>query len=185
MGKAQRPLLLVMSLSCLGCLTSGVSPFESLPVHPLFLGGDTVAAQSQVDSLSMEARIAQLMMVPLYSKPEEPESVNEVAKLISEFGIGGVIAMQGDKATTRRNLFILDSLAKITSGIGLLTAIDAEWGSGMRLADGIRFPKAMVLGAIQDIELIRHAARVTGYELRSLHVDMDFSPVVDVNSNHT
>ena len=128
-----------------------------------------------MDSLSMEARIAQLMMVRLYSKPEEPESAHDVAKLIAEFGVGGVIAMQGDKATTKRNLQQLDSLAKSTNGIGLLTAMDAEWGSGMRLPDGIRFPKAMALGAIQDIALIRHAGRVAGYELRSLHVDMDFS----------
>ena len=89
--------------------------------------------------------------------------------------------MQATSATRRGAQ--LDSLARVTSGIGLLTAMDAEWGSGMRLPDGIRFPKAMALGAIQDVDLIRHAGRVAGYELRTLGVDMDFAPVVDVNSN--
>jgi len=183
MGKAARPLLLALSIWCVGCVTADVSPLSPLPTHPAFLAGDTAAARSQMDSLSMEARIAQLMMVPLYSKPEEPESAHDVARLLAEFGVGGVIAMQGDKATTKRNLQQLDSLARANCGIGLLTAMDAEWGSGMRLPDGIRFPKAMAMGAIQDVALIRHAGRVAGYELRSLHVDMDFAPVVDVNSN--
>ncbi|MBK12911.1 MAG: hypothetical protein CL849_05210 [Crocinitomicaceae bacterium] len=183
MGKAARPLLLALSIWCVGCLTADVSLLSSLPTYPAFLAGDTAAARSQMDSLSMEARIAQLMMVPLYSKPGEPESARDVARLIAEFGVGGVIAMQGDKATTKRNLQQLDSLSRANFGIGLLTAMDAEWGAGMRLPDGIQFPKAMALGAIQDVDLIRHAGRVAGYELRSLHVDMDFAPVVDVNSN--
>ncbi|MEC7114376.1 MAG: glycoside hydrolase family 3 N-terminal domain-containing protein, partial [Bacteroidota bacterium] len=112
-----------------------------------------------------------------------PESAASVAALITDRGVGGVIAMQGDKANTARNLHQLDSLARQKSGVGLLTAMDAEWGSGMRLPDGIRFPKAMALGAIEDVDLIRQAGRVAGYELRALGVDMDFAPVVDVNSN--
>ena len=145
--------------------------------------GDTALARARMDSLSLEERIAQLMMVPLYSKPGEPESLESVALLIADLGVGGVIAMQGDKANTARNLSRLDSLARIRSGVGLLTAMDAEWGSGMRLPDGIRFPKAMALGAIRDVDLIRQTGRVAGYELRALGVDMDFAPVVDVNSN--
>ena len=184
MGKATRPMMLsLLSLWFAGCLATSAPPTTPEPIRPAFLAGDTVLAQAQLDSLSMEERIAQLMMVPLYSKPGEPESAASVAALITDLGVGGVIAMQGDKANTACNLHHLDSLARQKSGVGLLTAMDAEWGSGMRLPDGIRFPKAMALGAIEDVDLIRQAGRVAGYELRALGVDMDFAPVVDVNSN--
>ncbi|MGB1074062.1 MAG: glycoside hydrolase family 3 N-terminal domain-containing protein [Flavobacteriales bacterium] len=183
MAKAACPLLLLLSIWCAGCTATDTPLAPPLPTRPAFLEGDTAAALARMDSLDMEARIAQLMMVPLYSKPGEPESAADVAALIVDLGVGGVIAMQGDKANTARNLHHLDSLARATSGVGLLSAMDAEWGSGMRLPDGIRFPKAMALGAIEDVDLIRQAGRVAGYELRALGVDMDFAPVVDVNSN--
>ena len=65
-----------------------------------------------MDSLSMAERIAQIMMVPLYSRPDEPGSALEVSRWIEEHGVGGVIAMQGDKSNTRKNLAWLDSLAE-------------------------------------------------------------------------
>lgn len=173
----------VFLLAALGCQSGQAVADPPGPKSPTFLSGDTASAQALLDSLSMEARIAQLMMVPVYSRPGEPESAAYVMEMVETLGIGGVIAMQGDIATTTRNLARLDSTAVATSGIGLLTAMDAEWGSGMRLPDGIRFPKAMALGAIQDVDLIRHAGRVAGYELRDIGIDMDFAPVVDVNSN--
>lgn len=183
MGKTCRSLGALVILGWTGCLALSAPEVAPQPVRPSFLSGDSLLAMAAMDSLGMPERIAQLMMVPLYSKPGEPESAAEVARLIVDLGVGGVIAMQGDKANTARNLHHLDSLARATTGLGLLTAMDAEWGSGMRLPDGIRFPKAMALGAIQDVALIRHAGRVAGYELRALGVDMDFAPVVDVNSN--
>ncbi|MGB1573220.1 MAG: glycoside hydrolase family 3 N-terminal domain-containing protein, partial [Flavobacteriales bacterium] len=171
-------MLSLLSLWFAGCLATSAPPANPEPIRPAFLAGDTALARAQLDSLSMEERIAQLMMVPLYCKPGEPESAASVAALITDLGVGGVIAMQGDKANTAHNLHQLDSLARMRSGVGLLTAMDAEWGSGMRLPDGIRFPKAMALGAIEDVDLIRQAGRVAGYELRALGVDMDFAPVV-------
>ncbi|MDB4564053.1 hypothetical protein N9084_01965, partial [Flavobacteriales bacterium] len=61
-----------------------------------------------MDSMTLRERVSQLMMVPLYSKPGEPESKIGVRQAIEKWGIGGVIAMQGDTLTTRRNLNELD-----------------------------------------------------------------------------
>ncbi|MAC17743.1 MAG: hypothetical protein CMC97_05540, partial [Flavobacteriales bacterium] len=175
--------LIALMIAAFGCQPGTAVVTPPAPIPPAFLSGDSIAARILLDSLSLEARIAQIMMVPLYSRPGESESMESVTALVRDWRVGGVIAMQGDKATTRQNLHRLDSLALASAGVGLLTAMDAEWGSGMRLPDGIRFPKAMALGAIEDMDLIRAAGRVAGHELRSLGVDMDFAPVVDVNSN--
>ena len=174
------PLLAVLLLSC---QFGDAQSEEWTPVRPAFLSGDTAAARATMDSLSMREMVAQLMMVPLYSKPGEDESMAAVSKAVEEHHIGGVIAMQGDATTTRRNLAHLDSMARRLTGSGMLTAMDAEWGSGMRLVDGLVFPKAMALGATRDVESVREAGRAAGLELRRIGVGIDFAPVADVNSN--
>ena len=152
-------------------------------MRPAFLEGDTASAWAVMDSMTLREKVAQLMMVPLYSKPGEPDSKNDVRSAIEQWGIGGVIAMQGDTQTTRHNLAELDSVSSARTGLDLLTAMDAEWGSGMRLPDGIAFPKAMALGATEHEGLVQKAGHAAGHELRRLGIDIDFAPVADVNSN--
>lgn len=178
-----RLLFLSLILVTTGCLSGHSSPPDSTIQSPEFLLGDTALAMRTLDGMSMSQRLAQLMMVPLYSRPGETTSFREVSAWIEEHGVGGIIAMQGDKATTRANIGYLDSLAMASSGLPLLTAMDAEWGSAMRLPDGLGFPKAMALGAIEDLDLIRTSATHAGQELVDLGIYMDFAPVVDVNSN--
>ena len=172
-----------LTLALFSCSAGEAQPHGTEPIQPEFLSGDSALVLTQLDSMSMRERIAQLMMVPLYSKPGETSSFEEVRGEILSFGIGGVIAMQGDSAGTRRNLAALDSIARYTSGVGLLTAMDAEWGSGMRLSDGLAFPRAMALGATENSDLVRLAGKAAGLELKRLGIGIDFAPVADVNSN--
>lgn len=175
--------LVLASALLMGCVPGGAQSGDPVPVRPAFLSGDTAMAMSILRSMDMRERVAQLMMVQLYCKPGEPGSLNDVRAVIEEFGVGGVIAMQGDTATTRHHLALLDSVARAGQGVPLLTAMDAEWGSGMRLPDGIRFPKAMAMGATDDPSLVREAGRRAGMELKALGIGIDFAPVADVNSN--
>ena len=166
----------------LGCRTGEAQAPEG-PQRPVFLTLDSAAAISQMDSMTVRQKIGQVMMVRLYSKPGQNESFEEVRSDIAEYGIGGVIAMQGDRSTTQRNLHALDSVSRSDHGVGLLTAMDAEWGSGMRLPDGLTFPRAMALGATENETLVRTAGYLAGVELKSLGIGIDFAPVADVNSN--
>ena len=65
-----------------------------------------------------------------------------------------------------------------------MISMDAEWGTGMRLKeDGMSFPYAMMLGAIQDNRLIYDMGKEIARELRRLGVHINFAPVADVNNN--
>ncbi|MCH1582942.1 MAG: serine hydrolase [Flavobacteriales bacterium] len=174
---------LLLAPVLLSCQVGDAQSDTDTAVRPAFLAGDTVGWLAAMDSMTIREKVGQIMMVPLYSKPGEPGSAADVQAAIEQWGIGGVIAMQGDTATTRYNLSKLDSVAQSRSGFKLLTAMDAEWGAGMRLPDGITFPKAMALGATEREDLIRQAGRAAGIELRRLGVGIDFAPVADVNSN--
>ncbi len=183
MRKARPWAALLLAPVLLSCHPGEAQSEGPAAMRPAFLEGDTASAWAVMDSMTLREKVAQLMMVPLYSKPGEPDSKNDVRSAIEQWGLGGVIAMQGDTQTTRHNLAELDSVSSARTGLDLLTAMDAEWGSGMRLPDGIAFPKAMALGATEHEGLVQKAGHAAGHELRRLGIDIDFAPVADVNSN--
>ena len=73
----------------------------------------------------------------------------------------------------------MQDLAKVP----LLVASDAEWGLGMRLDSTRSFPRAMTLGATNNPNLVREFGKIVGQSLRQTGVQVDFAPVIDVNSN--
>lgn len=55
---------------------------------------------------------------------------------------------------------------------------------GMRLRNtALSFPRAMMLGALQDNRLIYDMGKEVARECRRLGVHIDFAPVADVNNN--
>ena len=154
--------VLLLAPVLLSCHPGDAQSDARLPVAPAFLSGDTAAARAMLQDMTIREKVAQLMMVPLYSKPGEPDSFVSVQASVAQYGLGGVIAMQGNKAQTRLNLHRLDSTASAVSGVPLLVAMDAEWGAGMRLTDGLSFPKAMALGATENPALVRAAGKAAG-----------------------
>jgi beta-glucosidase-like glycosyl hydrolase/CubicO group peptidase (beta-lactamase class C family) len=132
----------------------------------------------EVNALSLDEQIAQLMMVAMYPKQGELHQ-NELAKLIKEDKIGGLIVFQGTSKEVQEQLIQFQSL----SSIPLLTAIDGEWGPGMRLSDAPNFPKAMALGSVENDSLIYLMGKEIARELKQLGIYVNFAPVVDVNSN--
>ena len=69
------------------------------------------------------------------------------------------------------------------SKIPLMIALDAEWGVSMRLDSALRFPWQMTLGASSDSNLIYEMGAEIARQCRLIGVNINFAPVVDVNSN--
>lgn len=142
---------------------------------------DTASRQAWVDSvffsLSMEERIAQLMIV----RANEPgkDYFKYIDRYISDFNIGGVCFFRNhphhQALTTNR----WQEMAKTP----LLVSIDAEWGLGMRLDSTPVFPFQMTLGAVQDNDLIYRMGVDIAAQCKRIGVNMNFAPVVDINSN--
>jgi len=66
----------------------------------------------------------------------------------------------------------------------LWIAVDQEGGRVARLEPPfVKLPPARVLGAIDDLTLTRDAARVVGDQLALLGFNLDFAPVLDVDTN--
>ena len=160
-----------------GCHRAQVNPIEG-PLRPAFLTEDSLAVDSVLQTLSMEQRVAQLLMVPIYARTDTAGWA-EAERWTRDLGLGGVICMQGGPEHQRIRLNRLQALAEVP----LMVASDAEWGLGMRLDSTRSFPRAMTLGATRNPALVRMFGQVVGQSLRATGVHVDFAPVVDVNSN--
>lgn len=148
------------------------------PVPPAYLRTDSRWVDSVYNSLSPRERIGQLIMVAAFSN-RGPEHQAEIERLIREAGIGGIAFFQGGPVRQGELVNRYQSISKVP----ILMAIDAEWGLAMRLDSTPKFPYQIALGAIRDNEIIYRMGAEIGRELKEIGIQMNFAPVVDVNSN--
>lgn len=135
-------------------------------------------ADSVMDSLSVEQRIAQLMMARTYSNRDDDFN-NTIDQLITGYGIGGLCFFQGTADRQKE----LTKAWQECSAVPLFIALDAENGPGLRLSDAFSYPDFMTMGALTNDSLIRVAGFRVGQMCIDLGVHINFSPVADVNNN--
>ena len=135
-------------------------------------------AVNKLNSLSLEEKIAQFFMVATWPNKEASHE-KEIDSLIQHYKIGGLIFFQGDWENTKARI---DHFQQ-NSTIPLLMGMDAEWGSAMRLWKQPHFPFQLTMGAANLPEETKTIGHAMGKELNELGIHMNFSPVMDVNTN--
>lgn len=133
---------------------------------------------SVFQSLNFEERLGQLFMIAAYSNKDQ-KHIDEISNLVKTENLGGLIFFQGGPSRQAR----LTNYYQAQSKVPLFIAMDAEWGISMRLDSVPDFPKAMTLGAIQDLDLITEMGTEMARQFKELGMHINFAPVVDVNSN--
>ena len=134
--------------------------------------------ENKLQSMTVDERIGQLFMIAAYSNKDAGHEAH-ITKLIKQYNIGGLIFMQG----TPEKQLALTSRYQAAAKLPLLIAMDAEWGLNMRLDNTPKFPRQLMLGAIQDNRLIYDMGREIARQCKRLGIHVNFAPVVDVNSN--
>jgi len=135
-------------------------------------------ADSVLSSLSIEEKIAQLMMIRTYSNKDQAY-YNKAEETIKKYNIGGLCFFQGGPVMQANLTNRYQSIAKTP----LFISIDAEWGLGMRLDSCYSFPYQMTLGAVRNNDLIYEMGAQVAKQLKMLGVHINFAPVADVNNN--
>lgn len=175
-------LVLFVTLSSLGFLStapiSEPKAQEKGPKVPDFIKIEDPWIDSILNSLTLEQKIAQLIMYPVYTRDGEKE-LSKIKTLIKDYEIGGVIYMQGGPVQQVRAHNELMAESKIP----LITSIDGEWGVRMRLDSVIRFPRQMLIGAVQDDKLVYDMGVEIAKQCSLTGVHVNFAPVVDLNVN--
>ena len=83
-------------------------------IDPPFYSADSVWVDSVFNSLSPDERIAQLLMVQAYSDKGAGHE-QHISELISEYGIGGLIFMQGGPYRQVNLINKYQSISKVPS----------------------------------------------------------------------
>ena len=115
---------------------------------------------------------------------------SELAEMITETGIGGVVLFAENFETTSQTIQLTHDLQKAAiqskSKQPLIISVDQEGGRVVRLPQATAFAGNMAIGATYLAHGTKYASetsRVIGKELKLLGINNNYAPVVDVNTN--
>lgn len=127
---------------------------------------------------TLDQKVARLLTVGT----ESAQLDNELSGLLDR-GVGGVILFKRNLKTPRQVAELCRSI-KRHAGRPVHVAVDQEGGRVARLVEGFtRFAPMRQLGATRDMKLAFEVGRAMGRELRAVGIDVDFAPVLDVDTN--
>jgi len=174
-----RPIIFLALLFALVIPTGGsVLPSATEGEEPPFYAVRSNWADSILATLTLEQKVAQLMMVAAWSN-KGPKHEAYMERLVRDKHIGGLIFFQGGPGRQA----ILTNRYQTAAETPLLIGMDLEWGLDMRLDSTFRFPRQMTLGALPDDQLIENMGAEIAAQMKRLGVHVSFSPVADVNNN--
>ena len=134
-------------------------------------------------TLTPDQKIAQLMIVRMSAINSSTRKVtfydSAVEAAVRRFNVGGICLFQGGPLQQAARINFFQGIAKTP----ILLSIDAENGVGMRFDSVAGLSRQMMLGAVQDPELIYEYGRVVGAQCKRIGIQVNYAPVVDVNNN--
>lgn len=153
-------------------------PLVSLPCQGLSRKDRAVKKRIRpyVESMSVRDKVAQLVFVDVYPDRDTAYQSKEDSVIIKE-QVGGIILMEGNIEQTAGICNHLQSLVKIP----LAVSVDGEFGLGMRISEFRKYPRQGVLAALPDDSLMYEMGSQIAKDMRSMKIDINFAPVVDVN----
>ena len=146
--------------------------------QPPFIGVHSAWVDSVFNSMTPDERLGQLFVVASWSN-KDSEHREEIAGIIKKYHIGGIIFFQGGPVRQAMMTNYFQGISKTP----LMIAMDAEWGLGMRLDSTMSFPRQMMLGAIDNNQLVYTMGVEIARQMKRLGVHVNFAPVIDINNN--
>lgn len=125
--------------------------------------------------MTLEEKIGQMLMVDFQGTNV---SAN-LLKIMKEIKPGGLILYGGNISTPLQTVNLTSQLQSY-SAIPLFIATDQEGGEVSRINGGTIMPAALALGAAGSLQLGYQAGLATGRELKSIGINIDLAPVIDV-----
>jgi beta-N-acetylhexosaminidase len=156
--------------------TAPASPSASSSASP----GDEI--ETRISSMSLAQKVGQMLLAGL-----EGTTVDKSAKrMISEDHVGGVILFKDNLGGIARSVNLTNGLKKANAGnpAPLFMSVDQEGGRVSRLPkEFLSMPANAVVGKTKDAGLAEQMGGLIAKQLKLLGFNVDFAPVLDVNSN--
>ena len=139
--------------------------------------------EEKMSKMTIEEKIAQMLVV-YYSKDEVDSTLKNVFTTNTP---GGFILMKDNITTYEKTKKFVDNLKNL-SDVPLIISIDQEGGNVQRLKaitdkDVTNIPYMYNVGLKNDTKLTYKIGKVIAEELRTIGVNVDYAPVLDIYSN--
>ena len=190
-----RSLIFLMLLFLTGCVFTGQDTTRntakdhnhnnstaSSPVESTQPQKDPIGDKLKV--LSISEKVGQLIMAGT-----DAIKVNEeVEELIRSYHVGGFIFYGNNIKNVKQALQLFNDIKQVNtqqkSGIPLFMSVDEEGGRVSRMPSPLtKIPSAKKMGATLNEQLVSQTGNVLGDQLQAFGLNMDYAPVLDVNSN--
>lgn len=151
--------------------------------------GGATSKEAIMAEMTTEDKIAAMLMPAFrYYDGSGVTSLNDKQKsVIAKFGFAGVILFAQNNTSTEQAVTLIDEMQTANcqkkSRPRLLISVDQEGAGVTRLSHGTQGPGNMALGATGDSQNAYDIGTIIGEELNAIGYNVDFAPVVDVNSN--
>ncbi|MGL4656306.1 MAG: glycoside hydrolase family 3 N-terminal domain-containing protein [Sarcina sp.] len=186
-------MIVAISVSIIGCGTQmeaskKISDKDVVEVVDEEIKIDVEKKVKEVLSkMTIEEKIGQLLMVDFRTWNGEnfTEINEEVSQVISSFNLGGVILFAENIKSTEQTVKLCDGLQNSVSNreVPLFIGVDQEGGIVSRMSMGISLSGNMSVGATGSQGVAYEYGDILGKELDALGINVNFAPVLDVNSN--
>ena len=155
----------------------------------------------KISKMTIKDKVAQMIIPTFRYKTYEKvldengnETINKedlevldrsVIALLDEYKFGGVILFAENLHSSAKAYAFIRQLkdAHGNDEIPLLIGVDQEGGNVKRLDFGTTMSGNMALCASNDPQNAYESSRLIGSELKMMGINLDFAPVVDINSN--
>ena len=131
--------------------------------------------------MSLEDKIGQMILAGVSGTTMDANA----KQLISQFHVGGIIFYKNNFETPAQAVQFVNQLkAGNSSSLPLLLGVDQEGGRVTRLPGGlVNFPPNKQIGQVNNPDFSYKVGTLLGQELKEFGLNLDFAPVLDINSN--
>ncbi|CUO23374.1 beta-N-acetylhexosaminidase [Clostridium disporicum] len=136
--------------------------------------------KEKINSMTLEQKIGQLFIVGF-----EGDIINdEIIDLVKNQEVGGLIYFSRNVLDSNQIITLNNEIKAIKKDIPLFISVDEEGGVVSRVPDEfLKLPSSGYIGKFDDENLSYNIGSIISKELKSLGFNMDFAPVLDIDSN--
>lgn len=158
-----------------------LAPTASPTPSPDTQAGQMDSIQAKLDRMSIEDKIGQMVIIGL----EGTSLKKRTREMLDEYRVGGFILYKRNIDKAEQTMALLNELkAANSSDIPLWLSVDEEGGLVTRIPKEFdKLPTPREIGKSEDIEYSYELGSAIGGALRSLGFNMNYAPVLDIDSN--
>ncbi|MBY0754356.1 beta-N-acetylhexosaminidase [Clostridium sardiniense] len=171
-------LITVFSFSCIFFYTY----FKESPEEANITMNKVDAIKDKITTMSLDEKIGQLIIGGFNGYTVDSNTEN----LIKENHLGGFILFQRNVENSNQLLKLINTLKSLNKGniAPLFISADEEGGTVTRMPNEIKkLPSNSYIGKINNEDFSYNIGKTLGKELNAFGINMDYAPVLDINSN--